>query len=120
MENETYKFDPRDIQENKGLACISYLGILFIIPMLVNKNSPFIKFHVNQGIVLLILDVILSFAARIVRTILYHIPFVSWFAWTIPTLVGILAFALAIYGLINAAQGQAKRLPVIGNIEIYR
>lgn len=110
--DETYKYDQQDINATKGLACISYLGILFLIPMLVNKDSAFTKFHVNQGIVLFIAGIILNIAGIFLK----HIPF----GGLISLVLSMGTLALAIIGIVNAAQGKAKRLPVIGNIEIYR
>lgn len=113
MNDETYKFDQQDIQANKGLCILSYLWLLFLVPMLVNKNSPFTKFHVNQGIVLFIFFIIVSFISRIV----FWIPLIGWI---VGSAIWICQMILVIMGIVNAAQGQAKRLPIIGNIEIYR
>lgn len=38
MENRPYtQYDPRDIQETKSVAWLSYLGVFFLIPMFVYK-----------------------------------------------------------------------------------
>ncbi|MEG0570651.1 MAG: hypothetical protein RR497_03295 [Oscillospiraceae bacterium] len=106
-------FDQQDVNSTKSLAWLSYLGLFLLIPMLANKNSPFTKFHVNQGLVLLILMVIEFFLSVIVKLI----PIIG-------TVIGIAMdlalLALMIYGIVNAVQGKAKRLPLIGNIELYR
>ena len=54
IENEKNSSDEKDIQENKILAILCYLGVLFIIPMLLKPSSKFIKFHAKQGLVLTI------------------------------------------------------------------
>ncbi len=36
-------------------SILSYIGILWLIPLLVEKNDKVVRFHVNQGIVLFIL-----------------------------------------------------------------
>lgn len=112
MMDETGRFDQGDINVNKGLACLSYLSILFIIPLLVNRQSPFTKFHINQGIVLFIIEVI----GGIVGGILGWIPFIGWI---ITTAISIIMLVLSIMGLVNTLNGRALRLPVIGNIEIF-
>ena len=43
-------------------SILSYLGILWLIPLLVEKNDKIVRFHVNQGIVLCIFYVIGSIA----------------------------------------------------------
>ena len=52
----TAQFDPADIETNKMMAIFCYLGTLMIIPMLVSpaKDSAFVRFHFNQGLILLI------------------------------------------------------------------
>ena len=37
--------DPKDVEENKLIAAVGYLGILFLIPLLAKKDSPFAQFH---------------------------------------------------------------------------
>lgn len=121
MIDETQNYDPQDIQATKGLACLSYIGILFLIPMLVNKDSQFTKFHVNQGIVLLLADIILGIGAGILCAILAFIPIVGWIlSLVISAGIPIVLFVFLILGLVNALQGTAKRLPIIGNIQIYK
>ncbi len=113
MENETRNFSQQDIQSTKGLAILSYFGPLFLIPMLVNKDSAFTKFHVNQGMVLLIIMVIFNVAG----TVLHFIPVVGSL---VRLAIRIATMVLIILGAVNAARGEAQRLPIIGNIEIYR
>lgn len=121
MIDETQNFSHDDINKNKGLALLSYLSLLFLVPMFVNQNSPYIKFHVNQGIVLFILHIVVSVAVAVVRGLLNFFPaFIDGPLSYIVGLVPLVIFALAIVGIINCLQGQARRLPVIGNVEIYK
>lgn len=113
MNDETYRFDPNEIRSTTSLCILCYFGPLFLVPMFVNKNSPYTKFHVNQGIVFLLLSAILGVVSRI----LSWIPFIGAL---ISSVIGISIFVLMIIGIVNAAQGKAKRLPIIGNIDIYR
>ncbi|MBN1445824.1 MAG: hypothetical protein JW957_06930, partial [Candidatus Omnitrophica bacterium] len=66
--------EQKTIDEGKGLAWLSYLGILLLIPLLVNKDNEYSKFHVKQGLVLLISGIILSVAS----IILAFIPVIGW------------------------------------------
>lgn len=113
MTEQTMQFDSNDIAATKSLAWLSYLGIFFIIPMLVNKNSAYSKFHVNQGIVYLISTVIMYIIAMVCAIIPYIGIFLS-------LVIYIFIFVLAIMGIVNAASGKAKKLPLIGNIVIYK
>jgi len=98
-----------DIEKNKGMAALAYL--LFFIPLVAAKDSKFAKFHANQGLNLLLLSV----AIDIVGTI---IPIIGWFI--ILPLGGIFCFVLFIMGIVNAFNGEEKKLPLIGNIELIK
>ena len=52
-------YDTQDIQDNKIWGALSYLGILFFLPLVVNGGrSKFGRFHANQAFILLIADLI--------------------------------------------------------------
>jgi len=90
--------------KNIGMAILCYLGILVLIPLLTEaKNDPFVKFHIKQGLVLLIFDVVMS--------VILAIPVIGWVAGGIGWIFTLILF---IMGIINAAGGQEKELPVIG------
>jgi len=91
---------------DKSLAWLSYVGILWLAPMLAAKDSPFCRFHVKQGITL----TIFWFAVGILGVI----PFVGWFIiWPAGILFGL---AMAIMGIINAAGGKRWKMPLLGGI----
>jgi len=92
----TYETD-KDIQENKIIALLSYIGILFLIPLLVKKDSKFAKFHAKQGLVLFI------------GWFLVWIPVIGWILW-----VGVLI--LSILGIMNVLSGKYAELPIIGDL----
>ena len=49
--DDTGMYDTQDIQTNKVWAALSYVGILFILPLLVNGGqSRYAKYHANQGL----------------------------------------------------------------------
>jgi uncharacterized membrane protein len=85
------------------MAVLAYFGILVIIPLLMVKNDPFVKYHIRQGLVLLI-ALIIAFA---ISTVPIFGWFLGWILW-----LG--CFVLMIMGIINAVNGQTKELPLIG------
>lgn len=113
-------FDAKDIEQNKVMAILSYLGILVLIPILGAKESPYARYHANQGLILCIAAILYSIAYSILSTIILAI------SWRLYWLVSILGFAglvfavLCVLGIINAANGQAKELPVIGKYRILK
>jgi uncharacterized membrane protein len=48
-------------QPHRLLAACSYLGVLFVIPLLAEKDDEFVKFHLRQGIALFLVGVVASF-----------------------------------------------------------
>ncbi len=101
--------EPNDIEDNKGITVLCYFGILFLIPYLIKQDSPFVKFHSNQGLVLFIL----ALATRAV----FVIPFVGW---AIGAVCGVFAFVCFILGIVNVLNGEMKELPLIGQIQILK
>ena len=85
------------------MAVLAYLGILVLIPLLVEpaKNSPFVRFHANQGLILLIVG------------LLSAIPVLG-------CVVGVFCLVLTIMGIINAVNGRMKELPLIGRFRLLK
>lgn len=110
---EGLKSNNKDAEENKIMAVIGYIvPILFFVPLISEaKNSPFAKFHANQQLNLLLAAI----AVNVVGTI---IPFLGWFI--ILPIGSILLIVLAIIGIINAAKGEMKKLPVIGEYQLIK
>jgi uncharacterized membrane protein len=95
----------KDIEENKALNFLSYLGILALVPLLAKKDSKFAQFHAKQGLVLFVGWFVIAWISG-------FIPFLGWFL--IVPAISIFGIVLAIMGLINVANGEMKELPVIG------
>ena len=116
----TADFDKADIEQNKVMAVLAYLGPLVLVPIFAAKNSKFARYHSNQGLALLIAAVIYSIAYSLISVIVYAI---SWRLGFIVTIVGLLSIAftvLAIIGIVNAINGRAKELPLIGKYKILK
>lgn len=122
-------------QNDKTMSILSYISILVLIPFLTgaHKTSPTVKFHTNQGLILCIAGVAWSIISSILRAVIrvpytytvfgipgaygYHTP--GWLT-VILWLISIPVFVLSIMGIINAVNGQAKKLPVVGNYTILK
>ena len=122
---ETDRFDAGDIQNNKAMAVLSYIGIFVLIPVFAAKNSPYARYHANQGLLLLLAGVIWGMFYSIVAVCLtilsLFIPFLWMISFAVISILGILSLvflALAIYGIVNAATGKAKPLPVLGRFSL--
>lgn len=109
---EAPKADMSDVEQNKVMAIVGYvIPLLFFVPMLSEKKSPFGMFHANQQLVLLITAILV----QVVGTV---IPILGWFI--ILPFGMLVVFVLAIIGVINSAKGQMKPLPLIGGFSIIK
>ena len=111
--DHTSEMDEKDIADNKVMAILAYIWILFLIPLFAAKESKFARFHTNQGIILFIA----SIAFGIVNAILGLIPVVGAI---ISVILWICLAVFFILGIVNAVQGKAKELPFIGGIKILK
>ena len=105
-------FTESDVANNKAMAVLAYLGILVLIPYFAAKNSRFARFHVNQGFIVLILNIIVS----VVNSVLGGIKLIHM----ICVIASILVLALAVLGIVNAVQGRAKELPFVGKFQVIK
>ena len=103
----TSEYDAQDIEKNKVMAVLAY--ILFFVPLLAAKDSKFARFHTNQGLVL--------FLGGIIASVVAVIPVIGWI---IAPIAGLVITVLAIIGILNALNGKAKELPVIGKFKILK
>jgi len=91
---------PKEI--NTVMAVIAY--VVFFIPLLTeDKNDPFVKYHVKQGMVL--------FVAWIASAFISMIPLIGWM---VAPLLSLAMLVLMIMGIMSAYKGEQKPLPVIG------
>lgn len=91
--------------KNIGMAVLAY--IIFFLPLLTDaKNDPFVKFHVKQGLVLLITEVAISVVGTIV-------PLLGWFI--ILPVGSLLVLVLWVVGVVHAINGVEKELPLVGS-----
>ncbi len=119
--DETSEFDAEDISKNKALSILSYITILFIIPLIAAPNSKFARFHANQGLILFLVEVVIGIISSVVSSIAYIIAsFLGALVGAVFSLVGVVTFIFMVIGIINAAQGKAKELPLIGSFRFIK
>jgi uncharacterized membrane protein len=93
--------DEKDVKENKAITFLSYIGLLFLVPLLAKKDSKFAQFHAKQGLVITIGWVAGSFL---------------YILMGLGALVHLLMLVFSIMGLINVNNGKMKKLPVVGDL----
>lgn len=93
-------FDKKDIEEHKVWGAVGYLGLLFLVPLLLKKDSPYALACAKQGLVLFVAQFIAGLTAFI---------FVGF------VLVPIISIMM-IVGFIKAITGNYWRVPLIGEM----
>lgn len=99
----------------KVFGILAYFGLLFIVPLAAGKTQ-FSKFHANQGLVLFLIELI----GGIVLGIGAAIPIIRIIFIIVGGIFELICLALAIYGIVVAANGEMKELPVIGGIKLIK
>lgn len=106
MSDPEIVYDSRDIEDNRVMAILAYIWILFLVPLLAAKHSRYARYHAYQGVTL----------------------FITWIAvqavgWILPynlsglaTIASLGLLVLAVIGIVNAYNGRAKPLPLIGKL----
>ena len=117
----------RDIEQNKAMAILCYLGILVFIPILAAKESKFARYHANQGLILFMALagwwIVENVLVAILSKVLWQ-GIGTWGAYSflmvILNLIYIIFVVLAILGISNVLNGKTKELPVIGKFVILK
>jgi uncharacterized membrane protein len=91
-----HAYTQEDIKKNKLVAALSYLSILFLIPLLLRKDSPFAQFHAKQGAVL--------FIAFFIGKFFFWIPILGWLACIVLIVITLIA-------LVKTLMGEAWEVP---------
>ena len=98
----------KDVKDNKVMAILAYF--IFFLPLIAAKDSKFARFHANQGLILLLVSICASIVGGIVGS---FIPFFGMITYAITII-------LVVFGVLNAANGEMKELPVVGKISIIK
>lgn len=114
----TAEFDPADIAHNKAMAILAYFGILILFPILGAKHSRFAQYHANQGLILLIVSLAYGVVNAIVEAVLGWIPVLGALVSLVLLLGNVAILVLTILGIVNAAKGIAKEVPLVGKYRL--
>ena len=103
------EFDGKDIADHKLFAMLPYLlGILgTIVALLVAKDSPYVGFHVREGIRILVSEVLLGLITVV-------------FCWTVVVPIAaavcfIILLVVRIISFVNVCNGKAKEAAIVSN-----
>jgi uncharacterized membrane protein len=103
---------------------IAVFGYIFFFPPLIGgayKTSPFARFHFNQTLIILVCSLIgLAFFIFAFPYILYASTFWGIISFLLIVCYNFFLQVSEIIGIINAATGKMKRLPIIGGFNVIK
>jgi uncharacterized membrane protein len=99
------------------MVILSYLGILALIPLLVEKGDQEVQWHAKHGLVLLVAEVALFIGLSIIGFVVGHIPVIGCLAAIVGLLInfGLVIGILVVHILciVKGVNGQRFTLPYI-------
>lgn len=112
IQDITHQFSQQDIESNKIMAILCYVGAFIIVPIIMAKDSPYVKQNINQGGIVCIA----SIALNMLSGFLMFVPFGNIFA----VVVNFVVCSVALTAIINIVLGKAIKFPYIGDIELMK
>jgi uncharacterized membrane protein len=85
------------------MGVLAYLGPFVVIPFLIAKHDPFVKFHVKQGLVLVVLEILVM----VLNSML-------WGLGMILSIVNFGLIVLSIVGIVNVINKKQQEVPLVG------
>lgn len=116
----TAGFDPADVEKNKVMGVLAYLGILVLIPIFAAKDSPFARYHANQGLILCLAAIVYGVAMSVLVSVILAISWRLYFLVKILRLLNIVFAVFCVIGIVNVVNGRAKELPIIGKYRLLK
>ena len=111
----------KEVEDGKICAFLSYLliGIIWYFVDEKMKKNGFVKFHVQQSLVLIIFSIVIGIINAIIGVILGMIVVATMGMaaplMLIPALISFIPLIFWLIGIVYSLQGKEKALPVIGH-----
>jgi len=102
--------------DKKVTGIVAYITIIGWLIAYLAGDKEGAKFHLNQALTLGILSLGLMLCGKILGII----PLIGWILALIINIVNLLVFVCIILGIVYAAQGQDKEVPLLGSIKILK
>ncbi|MEO5348685.1 MAG: hypothetical protein H7836_03445 [Magnetococcus sp. YQC-3] len=86
------------------LATMSYLGVLSLVPLVMNRNDSYVQFHARQGVVLWMWEVLAIYTLLM--------PGLGQLFFRLSSITCLL---LSVVGIVSVLLGRAWKFPIIGD-----
>lgn len=106
--------------DKKTTDIVCYLGFIGLIIAFAAGTREQSKFHMNQSLVLVIAEVVLSIISGFAGALVNIIPIMGLIVSLVAGICSIALFVFMILGILNAAKGVEAPLPLVGGIQILK
>ncbi len=89
---------------SRVMAIMSYLGVLSLVPLVVNKKDPYVYFHARQGVILWMWEVLAIYTLLLPTVGKMFFKFSS-----------VACLVLSVVGIISVLLGRAWKFPLVGD-----
>lgn len=104
---QDYSFDREDVENNKAVAALSYLFVLFLVPLLLRRKSYFSRMHAKQGLAMFVFEIMIF----VLSPLFYAIPFLgTFFIW----LFYFISIVVCVWGIMRALNEKIFIVPILG------
>ena len=105
MNTSTMTVQTKGGTRSRFMAVMSYLGILCLVPLILNRDDEFVYFHAKQGLVIWMWAVLAIFAL--------HIPGIGRWLFNFSALAVVI---FSVVGIISASLKRAWKLPIVNSL----
>lgn len=105
---DSAKSKQNEIDNTVFMGILAYLGPLVIIPYVMAKEEAFVKFHIKQGLVLLVIE-----------AAVWMLSIMLWMLAPLFMLFNIAVLVLIVVGILRVLQKEQKELPFVGKYAKY-
>jgi len=97
------------VSPNRGIMLVlSYLGILAVIPLAVEKNDPEVQWHAKHGLVLFVAEFILFVVLGVITHV---VPFLGCLTLVVSMILPLAILVLHIILIVKALNGERFMIP---------
>lgn len=114
-----------DVTEEDVKRCglwsiLAYIGPLFLLTLLVKKDSPLARFHANQGLLLFLFELVCGLVVGLGFLLLQGLYTAMAVVQVIRGFAVLFTLMFMVVGFSNAAKGQAAPLPILGHVTLIK
>ena len=118
--DSTYRYHELDRKSAHAVAMLSYLSVLFLVPLLSMRESPFAQYHAGIGVNLFCSEVFCGILGWILIHFFGNVFLLGILLKILFALIGVFFLIVCIFGAVNAWNGKAREFLILMPIKMIR